>query len=82
MELAEHETSQNGYIKPFVETEEGTIVNKKAIASGKYPLTRRLYLVVRDDDTLDSQAGYVYYDLLKTPKGQKFVEQTGIVPIS
>jgi len=56
-------------------------VNTQAIQSGKYPLTRRLVVVVKQNGQIDQQAGEAYANLLLTAQGQELIEKAGIVPI-
>src|ERR671933_572848 len=56
-------------------------VNTQAIQSGKYPLTRRLLVVVKKDGQIDQQAGEAYANLLLTAQGQELIEKAGFVPI-
>jgi phosphate transport system substrate-binding protein len=56
-------------------------VNTEVIQSGKYPLTRRLVVVVKQDGQIDQQAGEAYAHLLLTTQGQELIEKAGLVPI-
>jgi phosphate transport system substrate-binding protein len=56
-------------------------VNTEAIQSGKYPLTRRMVVVVKQDGQLDQQAGEAYANLLLTAQGQELIEKAGFVRI-
>jgi phosphate transport system substrate-binding protein len=69
--------SQN-YVAPF--TKNGQ-VNLNALRDGSYPLTRRLFVVVRHDSTTDEQAGIAYANLLLTAEGQQIVKKAGFVPL-
>ncbi|MGL5941580.1 MAG: PstS family phosphate ABC transporter substrate-binding protein [Waterburya sp.] len=66
------------YVLPF--TKNGQ-VNLEALRNGSYPLTRRLFVVVRQDGTIDEQAGIAYANLLLTAEGQQIVKQAGFVPL-
>ncbi|MUL39243.1 PstS family phosphate ABC transporter substrate-binding protein [Gloeocapsopsis dulcis] len=68
------------FISPFVGINE-KVLNKAALANGSYPLTRRLFAIVKRDGGLDEQAGVSYVNLLTTDEGQKLIEQAGFVPI-
>ena len=48
---------------------------------GIYPLTRRLFIVIRQDGTPDQLAGEAYAQMLLSKQGQKIVEQSGFVPL-
>ncbi len=58
-----------------------TAVNKSAFADGSYPLTRRLFVVIKRDSRLDEQAGVAYTNMLLSNEGQGLVEKAGFVPI-
>jgi phosphate transport system substrate-binding protein len=66
------------YVNPF--TKDGQ-VNLEALRDGSYPLTRRLFVVVRQDGTIDEQAGIAYANLLLTDEGQQIVKEAGFVPL-
>jgi phosphate transport system substrate-binding protein len=57
-------------------------VNTEAIQSGKYPLTRRMVVVVKQDGQIDQQAGEAYANLLLTAQGQELIEKAGFVRIA
>jgi ABC-type phosphate transport system substrate-binding protein len=57
------------------------LVNTEAFQDGSYPLTRRLFVVIRRDGTLDEQAGVAYANLLLSNEGQKIIEKSGFVAI-
>lgn len=56
-------------------------VNTQAIQSGKYPLTRRLLVVVKQNGQIDQKAGEAYANLLLTTQGQELIEKAGLVPM-
>jgi phosphate transport system substrate-binding protein len=66
------------YIKVLTEQNQ---VNKAAIKDGTYPFTRRLSVIIRQDGTLDEQAGKAYANLLLSKEGQQIIEKSGLVPI-
>ena len=55
-------------------------LNIQAFQSGQYPLTRNLFVVVKNGQ-IDQQAGEAYAHLLLTNQGQELVEQAGFVRI-
>lgn len=67
--------------KPAVSPCNGAQVNLQIFAQGDYPITRRLFVVIRRDGNLDEQAGVAYANLLLSNEGQKIVEQAGLVPL-
>lgn len=61
-------------------TADGT-VNKQALLDGSYPLIRRIFVVYREDGSLDEIAGRAYANLLLSTEGQKLVDRAGYLPI-
>lgn len=68
------------FISPCVGTNLSE-VNINALANASYPLTRRLFVIVKRDGTLDEQAGRAYVSLLLTDEGQQLITKVGFVPI-
>jgi phosphate transport system substrate-binding protein len=58
-----------------------TSVNNSAFTDGSYPITRRLFVVLKRDGKLDEQAGVAYANLLLSDEGQQLVKQSGFVSI-
>jgi phosphate transport system substrate-binding protein len=58
-----------------------TSINEKAFADGSYPITRRLFVILKRDGKADEQAGVAYANMLLSDQGQKLAEQVGFVPI-
>ncbi|WP_017315958.1 PstS family phosphate ABC transporter substrate-binding protein [Mastigocladopsis repens] len=58
-----------------------TAINKTAFVDGSYPITRRLFVLVKRNGGLDEEAGVAYANILLSNEGQKFVEQAGFVPL-
>jgi len=62
-------------------------VNKAAFADGSYPITRRLFIIIRRENldnlknSLDEQAGLAYANMLLSTEGQRWIEQENFVPI-
>ena len=73
--LAE-ENSRN-YMNPLIAGKP----NLKIFKSGNYPLTRRLFLVIRQDGTPDQLAGKAYAQMLLSREGQAIVRKAGLVPL-
>ena len=67
----------NNFVRPFINGEP----NLEAFKYGTYPLTKRQFLVIREDDTLDEWAGYAYANILISRQGQGYVEKAGSVTI-
>jgi phosphate transport system substrate-binding protein len=66
------------YIQPVLGKDR---INVSAFRDGSYPLTRRLFVVIRRDGTLDEQAGVAYANLLLSAEGQKIIAESGFVPL-
>ncbi len=73
----------NDFVSPCIDTpgNQPRPVNKPVFANSTYPLTRRLFVVIKRDSTLDEQAGVAYVNLLLSDEGQKLVDQAGLVPL-
>lgn len=56
-------------------------INVPALRSGQYPLSRFLYVIVKQNSQLEQQAGEAYTNFLLTNQGQGLIEQAGLVPI-
>ncbi|TFI53370.1 hypothetical protein BLD44_014450 [Mastigocladus laminosus UU774] len=56
-------------------------INVKALQDNTYPLTRRVFVLIRRDNTPDQAAGVAYANQLLSKEGQQFVEKAGLVPI-
>jgi phosphate transport system substrate-binding protein len=56
-------------------------LNASALQSGQYPLTRRLFVIVKQNGQPDQQAGEAYANLLLTNQGQDLLSQAGFVRI-
>ena len=65
------------YVAPLVEGQ----ANLEAFKNGIYPLTRRLFVVIRQDGTPDSRAGKAYVQMLLSSQGQEIVKRSGFVPL-
>jgi phosphate transport system substrate-binding protein len=52
-------------------------IDRAAISSSRYPLTRRLFVVVREDSSIDTAVGKTYAELLLTAEGQQLIEEAG-----
>lgn len=56
-------------------------VNLQAFEKNVYPLTRRLFVVIRRDGTPEEKAGVAYTNLLLSKEGQAIFKQAGFVPL-
>jgi phosphate transport system substrate-binding protein len=73
------------YAEPYVPPEacpgQRNRINSEGLRSGDYPLTRRLFVILREDGSVDQQAGEAYANLLLSQQGQDLLAQSGFVPI-
>lgn len=73
------------YAAPYVTPEQcpnqRNQLNSAAFKSGDYPLTRQLFVIVKQNNGIDQQAGTAYANLLLTTEGQRLIEQAGFVPL-
>jgi phosphate transport system substrate-binding protein len=73
------------YQEPFVLPSEcpgnRNKLNIEAIQSGKYPITRNLFVVVKQNGQNEQRAGEAYANLLLTDQGQELIAQAGFVKI-
>jgi phosphate transport system substrate-binding protein len=65
----------------FVTPCDGKQVDRVVIANDSYPITRRLFVILKKDGALDEQAGVAYVNLLLSEEGQQIIEQAGFVRI-
>ncbi|MGF1487156.1 MAG: substrate-binding domain-containing protein [Prochloraceae cyanobacterium] len=58
-------------------------LDMKAVQKDKngYPILQPLYAIVKQDDTIDGEAGEAYVDLLLTDRGQQLIQKAGFIPI-
>ncbi len=75
LNLADKDSAK--FIAPIV----GGQADLKLFQNGTYPLTRRLFVVIRQDGTPDQLAGTAYAQMLLSHQGQEIVEQAGFVPL-
>jgi phosphate transport system substrate-binding protein len=73
------------YQQPFVPASQCPAqrnqIDAAALQTGQYPLTRRLFVVVKQNGQGDQQAGEAYAKLLLTDQGQNLLTQAGFVRI-
>ncbi|MBF2006180.1 MAG: PstS family phosphate ABC transporter substrate-binding protein [Chlorogloeopsis fritschii C42_A2020_084] len=73
------------YQEPFVPLsqcpQKRNQLNVAAFQSGEYPITRRLFVIVKQNSHSDQQAGEAYANLLLTNQGQELISKTGFVRI-
>ena len=73
------------YQEPFVLPSEcprlRNKLNIEAFQSGNYPITRNLFVVVKQNGQIEQQAGVAYANFLLTQQGQELINNTGFVKI-
>jgi phosphate transport system substrate-binding protein len=68
----------NPCIKEKIDTNE---VNTGAIADRTYPITRPLFIIIREDISSSREAGEAYANLLLSDEGQRLMERAGLAKI-
>ena len=76
--LALAKSNSKYYVPPFTSTDQ---VNVAAIRDGTYQITRRLFVVIRRDGTMDQKAGIAYANMLSSVEGQQIIEKAGFAAI-
>lgn len=56
-------------------------LNTKAFQTGQYPITRNLFVVLKQNGQIEQQAGEAYANFLLTRQGQELITKTGFVRI-
>jgi phosphate transport system substrate-binding protein len=72
---------QAPYVSPAQCPNQRNTLNQAAFQSGDYPITRRLFVIVKENGQQDEQAGLAYARLLLSEQGQQLVDQSGFVRI-
>lgn len=56
-------------------------INQINFRDDSYPLTRKLFVIIKLDGGIDQKAGKAYTKILLTDEGQKLIKDAGFVPI-
>ncbi|MCG8366106.1 MAG: phosphate ABC transporter substrate-binding protein, partial [Pseudanabaenales cyanobacterium] len=56
-------------------------LNTTVFQQGDYPITRRLFVIVKQNNQTDQQAGEAYARLILTSQGQELISKVGFVSI-
>ncbi|MBD2596347.1 PstS family phosphate ABC transporter substrate-binding protein [Nostoc spongiaeforme FACHB-130] len=71
------------YKKPYIPLDkcpqQRNQLNTEAFQTGEYPITRRLFVIVKQNGQRDQQAGEAYANLLLTDQGQELIAKAGFV---
>ncbi|NJM72636.1 MAG: PstS family phosphate ABC transporter substrate-binding protein [Scytonema sp. RU_4_4] len=68
-------------VKPSQCPNQRNRLNMAAIQSGQYPMTRRLFVIVKQNGLQDERAGMAYAALLLSTQGQKLINKAGFVSL-
>lgn len=71
-------SDSKSYVSPFTANKK---VNVAALRDGTYPITRRLFVVIRRDGSFDQKAGVAYANMLSSIQGQQLIEKAGFAAI-
>ncbi|MFN6565924.1 PstS family phosphate ABC transporter substrate-binding protein [Dendronalium sp. ChiSLP03b] len=55
-------------------------INTEAIKDGSYPITTKLFVIIKQNKGREQEVGEAYTRFLETEQGQKAIEQAGFVP--
>jgi serine/threonine protein kinase len=59
----------------------GNAVNIKDIKENQYPITRKMYVIIKEDNTNNEKAGNAFANILLSNEGQKLVEEANLAPV-
>ncbi len=68
-------------VSPSQCPQERNKLNIAVFQSGEYPITRRLFVIVKQNGQTEQQAGTAYANLLLTNQGQKLLTKSGFISI-
>lgn len=73
------------YKEPFIKAEQcpnqRNKLNIDAFKTGDYPITRQMFVIVKQNGNLEQQAGEAYANMLLTSQGQKLINKAGFARI-
>ncbi|WP_407657029.1 PstS family phosphate ABC transporter substrate-binding protein [Mastigocoleus testarum] len=72
---------QKPLIPPYQCPDKRNKLNIAAFKSDEYPMTRRLFVVVKNNGQIEEEAGKAYAQLMLTQEGQKLISEAGFVRI-
>ncbi|SKB15776.1 conserved hypothetical protein [Planktothrix sp. PCC 11201] len=72
---------KNPLISPENCPQQRNQIDPVVFKNGAYPLTRRLFIIVKQNNQSEQQAGEAYTQLLLTSQGQDFMEKLGFIRI-
>lgn len=72
---------KESWVSPEVCSRRKNQINVEAFRAGEYPITRQLFVIIKQDGQIDQQAGEAYAHLLLTNEGQELIAKEGFVRI-
>lgn len=73
------------YVEPLVAKnqcpQKRNQVNTEVINNGSYPIITKLYVITKQNNGQQQQAGEAYTNLLLTDQGQRVIEEAGLIPV-
>lgn len=69
------------YIPPSRCPQERNSLNFIAFRNGDYPITRKLFVITRDEKNIDREVGDLYTEWLLSARGQELIAKSGYVPL-
>lgn len=72
---------QAPYIEPQDCPTQRNSLNLSAFQTGSYPITRRLFVIVQENDPTHAAAGSAYAQLMLSDQGQNLIKKAGYVPL-
>ena len=72
---------QQPYVPPSKCPQKRNQIDKHALQNGTYPITRRLFIIVKQDGLEDEIAGNAYIKLLVSDQGQELIDRAEFVRI-
>ncbi|MBR8834403.1 MAG: PstS family phosphate ABC transporter substrate-binding protein [Stigonema ocellatum SAG 48.90 = DSM 106950] len=70
---------QEPFVPPSQCPRQHNQLNIAAVKSAQYPMTRLLYVIVKQNGTQEQLAGKAYADIMLTKQGQELVSQAGLI---
>jgi phosphate transport system substrate-binding protein len=56
-------------------------VNTEVLKNGSYPITSKLFVIIKQNKGREEKVGEAYTRLLLTDQGKKAIEQAGFIPV-
>lgn len=54
-------------------------LNTEVFKNGSYPITSNLFVIIKQNQSREQEAGFAYTSLLLSDQGQKAIEQAGFI---